>query len=510
MKNLIVIIGTCVVLFIACVLVLMPLELGETQSEVSFIKMLPVDWNPYQRLYDEMLYPTVRISSANGVGSGVIIHHKGTKDTKNTYILTAAHVVGNNSSVTVTFYTPLTPLNRGDFNASVVITDTNKDLALLRVLSVSAVKTAKLAPRNYFPFLFTPIYTVGCSLGLAPRPSEGIITVITEDHWEVSSPILPGNSGGPVYDANTHKVIGIAVWVKTYYGQLITTMAGIVPIQTIYEFLDEFYHKDTKDTKHSSCPCGETYQLCRSGDVSSELRISEGARPANRMDDEIKRANQSSIKQQPVLRKENIMIILSGKFGYPQGSLPSRSADQWAEVMKLNANRINEKRIIAIPDATGFSEKIADPSSDRFAQRITVTPDPRTGMTADMYKQNQRSNLVRSFNKYVTKLDEAFKTVGGVVAKKFCDAVDVAKSLFADGASARTIRATGTRLEGVGAAVIVPLFLTNHPDAMSKVRPGSDIVASGGPVNVTLNGQQNVFVSMLTQVLNFSLIQADT
>ena len=79
MKNLIVIIGTCVVLFIACVLVLMPLELGETQSEVSFIKMLPVDWNPYQRLYDEMLYPTVRISSANGVGSGVIIHHKGTK-----------------------------------------------------------------------------------------------------------------------------------------------------------------------------------------------------------------------------------------------------------------------------------------------------------------------------------------------------------------------------------------------------------------------------------------------
>jgi hypothetical protein len=203
------------------------------------------------------------------------------------------------------------------------------------------------------------------------------------------------------------------------------------------------------------------------------------------------------------------MLLLLGKYGYPQGSLPERSADQWQEVIKLNAGRINEKRIIAIPNETGFSEKIADPSSDRYAQRITVTPDPRTGMTANMYKHNQRKNLERSFKKYKTKLDEAFKTVGGQIAKKFCDAVDLAKSLFGEGSAARTMRATGTRLEGVGAAIIVPFFLTNHPDAMSKVRPGVDIVTTGGPVNVTLNGQQNVFVSMLTQVLTFSLIQAD-
>jgi hypothetical protein len=204
------------------------------------------------------------------------------------------------------------------------------------------------------------------------------------------------------------------------------------------------------------------------------------------------------------------MLQLSGKFGYPQGSLPERSKEQWAEVMKVNANRINEKRIIAVPDATGFSEKIADPSSERYASTITgITPNPRTGKTSDMIYHNQRSNLVRSFSKYAAKLDEAFKTVGGVIAKKFCDAVDATKNLLAEGSSARTMRATGTRLEGVGAAVIVPLFLTNHPDAMSKVRQGVDIVAAGGPYNVTITGQQNVFVSMLTQVLTFSLIQAD-
>ena len=37
---------------------------------------------------------------------------------------------------------------------------------------------------------------------------------------------------------DTHELIGITVWVRTYHGQLITTMAGIVPINQIHEFLD--------------------------------------------------------------------------------------------------------------------------------------------------------------------------------------------------------------------------------------------------------------------------------
>lgn len=241
MKNLVVIIGTGIVLFIACVLVLMPLELGEVQTTVSIIKPLPADYNPYQRLYDKMLYPTVRINTKDGIGSGVIISATDSTD----WILTAAHVVGKESEVRIEIFNQKE--NLSDLCAFVVMTDTNKDLALLCALcpsreagsSDSVVKTAKLASKNYKPYIFTEIWTVGCSLGLVPRPSSGHICVISGDHWEVSSPILPGNSGGPVYDAKTHEVIGIAVWVKTYYGQLITTMAGVVPIQTIYEFLEQ-------------------------------------------------------------------------------------------------------------------------------------------------------------------------------------------------------------------------------------------------------------------------------
>ena len=203
----------------------------------------PVVRNPYQEEYEKMLYPTVRISSVSGVGSGVVISHT------QIYILTAAHVVENESMVTVEIYSD-TGCTIQD--AIVVITDTTKDLALLS-FSEGISFTATLAPENYKPYIFTPVWAVGCSLGLEPRPSFGHITVIDlgsslavsssslglTHHYEISAPILPGNSGGPVFDARTFEVIGIAVWVKVYNGQLITTMGGIVPISEIYKFLEQ-------------------------------------------------------------------------------------------------------------------------------------------------------------------------------------------------------------------------------------------------------------------------------
>ena len=198
-------------------------------NEIIIVKA-PIKQHPYQTEYEQMLYPTVRITAGFSTGSGVIFHRKDAKE--EVYILTACHVVENETTVSVELYDSTV------ITASVVITDTAKDLALLCALAVKPY-FARLAPESYQAYLFTPIYTVGCSLGLLPRPSHGIISVVDNDHWEITSPILPGNSGGPVYDARTYEVIGIAVWVKVYDGQLITTMAGIVPINQIYEFMEQ-------------------------------------------------------------------------------------------------------------------------------------------------------------------------------------------------------------------------------------------------------------------------------
>jgi S1-C subfamily serine protease len=198
----------------------------------------------YEALYHDLLYPSVRITTSEGIGSGVIISHRVTEGTENTiYILTAGHVVGNEALVSVELFGSTESLP-----AFVVLTDTGKDLALLRcasgVVRHASVFVAKLAPKDYGPYIFTPIWAVGCSLGLPTRPSEGIITSLcalsdsVANYWEVNAPIWPGNSGGGVFLKDSHELIGIAVWVRVYHGQLVSTMAGVVPLQTIYEFLE--------------------------------------------------------------------------------------------------------------------------------------------------------------------------------------------------------------------------------------------------------------------------------
>ncbi|MBI4833215.1 MAG: trypsin-like peptidase domain-containing protein [Planctomycetes bacterium] len=229
----------------------------ELPSDVIIIRPLPEGKNPYQREYDEMLKPAVMITTITGRGTGVIIPgslvHQSISST-GTYILTAAHVVGKYSSVDVTFY-DYSHQDTETLRASIVLTDTGKDLALIRVIRnigdirVKDIYSAKLAPKDYTPYLFAPVWAVGCSLGLPPRPSFGHLCAFAVDSWEVSAPILPGNSGGGVFakrtdvpsqDGNrsTYELIGIAVWVRLYQDQLVTTMAGVVPIGEIYRFLD--------------------------------------------------------------------------------------------------------------------------------------------------------------------------------------------------------------------------------------------------------------------------------
>lgn len=279
-----------IILVLVCVTVFFTAETQSPQREETVILLGEVSYTPYQDEYEKMLYPTVRITAGFGTGSGVIIDSSSFLDVSSSketnhkqlttnyyYVLTACHVVDKANTVNIELY------NSTIITGTVVITDTAKDLALLKLSNISAkggsasgtglqkedcirqhlisnIYYARLAPRDYTPYLFTPVWAVGCSLGLKPRPSYGHITAINEQlaisnaqfslltaqcpFWEISAPVLPGNSGGPVYDARTFEVIGIAVWVKVYDYQLITTMAGIVPIGEIYKFLDS--HQGTK------------------------------------------------------------------------------------------------------------------------------------------------------------------------------------------------------------------------------------------------------------------------
>jgi len=207
--------------------------------------------NLYQELYDELLRPSVQIRAGYSTGSGVVI----SSTNKATYILSAAHVVGDESTVDVTFYYYTPNSVDTTITASVVATDTLKDLALIRAYTYKPYPyVAKLAPRNYVPYIFTQVWVIGCSLGYPPRPTSGEIASSRQGgtrndrvphHWGINAPIWPGNSGGGIFLKDSHELIGIAILVKVYQGQLVSTMGSIVTLQDIYEFIDSHAHRFT-------------------------------------------------------------------------------------------------------------------------------------------------------------------------------------------------------------------------------------------------------------------------
>jgi S1-C subfamily serine protease len=138
-----------------------------------------------------------------GIGSGFFI-------TKDGYLLTNFHVVKEAGRVEVKYKTRV-------FKAEVVEVDAENDLALLKVsgtdfatLAISHKDSADLGDE---------VFTIGFPniemQGLAPKYTDGKISSLAgmqddPSEYQISVPVQPGNSGGPLCDVNG-EVVGIVV-----------------------------------------------------------------------------------------------------------------------------------------------------------------------------------------------------------------------------------------------------------------------------------------------------------
>lgn len=125
-------------------------------------------------------------------GSGFFISTDG-------YLITNNHVVKNARKVKV-------KNSAGVFNAQVVRVDETNDLALLKV-------DGRFEPLNVPPGEVTlgdPVFTIGFPdiqlQGVQPKYTSGQISCLTglgddPDQYQISVPVQPGNSGGPLVDS---------------------------------------------------------------------------------------------------------------------------------------------------------------------------------------------------------------------------------------------------------------------------------------------------------------------
>ena len=168
----------------------------------------------------------------SGAGSGVIISKDG-------YIITNNHVIENASKITVT-------LRSGEnFNAKLVGTDTELDVALLKITPASELSVAVFGDSSKLS-VGDKTVVIGNPLGqLGGTVTDGIISALDRDVtidgktmslMQTNAAINPGNSGGGIFNAQG-ELIGLVVAKSA--GSEIEGLGFAIPINNILDVRDD-------------------------------------------------------------------------------------------------------------------------------------------------------------------------------------------------------------------------------------------------------------------------------
>ena len=170
------------------------------QKDVAEGERRATAFEPKRTFRAQASLATVNGEPPKGTGTGFFVTEDG-------YLVTNHHVVSGAASCMV-------KTRQGNLPARVVKTDEKNDLALLKVvgnfpaLPVGNSKEAKLGD---------PVFTIGFPntdvQGTEPKLTRGDINSlagIKDDprHFQISVPVQPGNSGGPLVDA-AGNVVGV-------------------------------------------------------------------------------------------------------------------------------------------------------------------------------------------------------------------------------------------------------------------------------------------------------------
>lgn len=147
--------------------------------------------------------PAREAAAPKYTGTGAIVTVAG-------HILTAAHVVADSPKISVV-------TEGGTYEAKVLRLDEKNDLAVLKITAPNLIPLPIVASRGVR--LGQPVATIGFPnpgiQGFSPKLTRGEISSLNgfgddPGSWQISVPVQPGNSGGPLLDASGNLVGVIA------------------------------------------------------------------------------------------------------------------------------------------------------------------------------------------------------------------------------------------------------------------------------------------------------------
>ncbi|MGG6265358.1 S1C family serine protease [Leptolyngbya sp. AN03gr2] len=175
-----------------------------------------------ERVAEKASSATVSIRTQSSEGSGIILQSNG-------LVLTNAHVVGRDRTVTIVLQ------NGTQFVADVVALGQNcVDLALIQIRNAPNLPSLALA-ENQSLHLGQPVYAIGNPFGYSGSFSEGVVSRIAEDKIQTSVPLNPGNSGGPLLNAD-----GAIVGVNTSIRSDARGISFAIAVSQVRAFLQDY------------------------------------------------------------------------------------------------------------------------------------------------------------------------------------------------------------------------------------------------------------------------------
>ncbi|WP_227938580.1 S1C family serine protease [Alkalihalobacillus deserti] len=166
----------------------------------------PAESKELKEIIHETQKLVVQIETANdSLGSGFLYNDQGD-------VVTNAHVVAGATDVQVK-----TTDNR-EFAGKVIGISESTDVAVVRVDGLKGTEPLKVS-REQFAEIGDEVLALGSPLGFQNTVTTGIISGVNrdfelppyhfEDAYQISAPIAPGNSGGPLINSDTGEVLGI-------------------------------------------------------------------------------------------------------------------------------------------------------------------------------------------------------------------------------------------------------------------------------------------------------------
>ena len=247
---------------------------------------------PLQELFSK-LAPSVPliINPGIGVGSGFLVNYK-----NKYYVVTNRHVVegAKQKGVTVKFFNGGRTGNDKSFEinpsiARIVNFHNSADLALIDVhgarnmLEEQSIKPVPLSPKKHTPQVGENVFAIGHPGGgdkiLTRTLSNGIISaigrkVMNSMFLQVTVPLNPGNSGGPLFD-DYGRVIGINTFIirksSDRGGIALEALNFALEIPHLYELLDKNHDNLVMNPEDEPTKNDETNSNKKMGPAIAEL-----------------------------------------------------------------------------------------------------------------------------------------------------------------------------------------------------------------------------------------------